>query len=811
MSVTRRPLSDISLTAASDIANELNMSKTELPHYLLSNFVPEKATIAQLKSILAECAVDVNLNSRALKEDYVRLFKEKVAKNAAEISKKLFAVKPSSEGIICVDTASIAVSVGPMGADDENTENIAPSEDGQSTENVPRRQLPKGIVKDRASMLRQPTAANSSKELTPSMAALKRRGVQEDSRVEVLVKQYNPADAKNSSKPGPVANLAAIFEGVAANAAQKRARPATDDAENQKAAGLPSGLFKPTKIYRPSTLKSSFADNGGPLSGEQSKKPDFVVPRASPPFVSSTGLTMPLSLIERNDKRKGTPSPPGRNAKKSPNGGLRSGPRRVLVPASAREVTMLPVSTKPPSATRIKREDVPPADEGQAILEPVDNNAHIPFGEVSAKADFSFTMTTKEEDLDDLAPAAEDDDSQFESLFPTRRASLKVAPLFEDPYKASQATTPIGDLNLATPEVPSVSSERLVAENDTSPDSMHSPLRAYSTRAASRERKDSASKPMGSPLLTRTLKQQLEMNLRKGIASPQGLPRSPAISPKKIKELLKRKSEVKTSPTKRALEAAARGEEKVPFERRAISKPSLSTLQKKESFFGVGLLVPLLITLGVGLILFIFDGKVGEIDAQDDVTVLKLAARAAIEDALDIALRNFLHGVEMFETVLAVTAEKAEAMGIDPSILFFIASVSLFVFCGSSFIYIFRLLFFSSEEPGPVDVNHLANQILDTLHQVSRKSKHGDGFVNMDSLAEELLPIYQLPSSSITALDIVLAYIGNRNAADVSRDRIWRKACKTVRLMAGSALNEQSTDSEALEWGLDPEAELESL
>ncbi|KAI8854669.1 hypothetical protein BC829DRAFT_158885 [Chytridium lagenaria] len=44
-------------------------SQQEPPYYLLPAFVPEKATVNQLKSILAERNVPVNFNSRALKDE----------------------------------------------------------------------------------------------------------------------------------------------------------------------------------------------------------------------------------------------------------------------------------------------------------------------------------------------------------------------------------------------------------------------------------------------------------------------------------------------------------------------------------------------------------------------------------------------------------------------------------------------------------------------------------------------------------------------------------------------------------------------
>ncbi|KAI8854670.1 hypothetical protein BC829DRAFT_379393, partial [Chytridium lagenaria] len=404
-------------------------------------------------------------------------------------------------------------------------------------------------------MLRSQSSALSSKELTPSITALKRRGVVEESHVEAVVKQYNVPESRSMIRPPT--NLASIFEDVSSNAALKRARSANEDLDGgikKAAAGFPSGSQKPSKIYRPNFGRGDVS----PPTQDQ-KRPDFVVPRSSPPLVTSTGLTMPSAFIDRG--------PTSKALKKSP--GMKSGARRVPVKGgliSPPKEDIVKTTQPVPVSFVMQQPARDPSDDifGDAMVPSVDIGS-MSFTKAAENADFSFTIPDSPEELQEIFKAPEplatrvSDSLAFESLNPSRRRSLVPPspfgePLFDDDKSDSIATDEIPNVFFgrtrtaaSTPIVDDVKS-------NSSPESLNSPLKMYSAKTPRVDRKDSP-KPMGSPLLTRTLRQQLEITLLKDMRSPSksglsSLSWLANVTPMKIKELLRRKSSVKTSPTK---------------------------------------------------------------------------------------------------------------------------------------------------------------------------------------------------------------------------------------------------------------------
>ncbi|KAJ3203982.1 Exosome RNA helicase MTR4 [Dinochytrium kinnereticum] len=506
--------------------------------------------------------------------------KQAVAKNADEILSKLVNVKPSGRGIVSVKTTPLHGSNDKETLEDIKENSQTTGLEGLQAPNAKAKVIAAELklqsdhvdamqeniivektVKDRASLLRQNISVTSSKELTPSITALKRRGTVEDSRVEVLVKQYNQDTRSIIKAP---ANLASIFENIATNAALKRTRSAHDDSDsgNHKPASLPSALQKPSKIYRPSISRQS-PENSPPGAYEQ-KRPDFVVPRSSPPLVTSTGLTMPISFVQ---KKKATPSPTGRNKKVSPNSGLKSGPRRIPVKNSnvhPKEEIKKPeaVVSSFTFVEKLQAPDIADVVFGNAVVPP--SVSSLLFSDTAENADFSFTVPDIDEKPNSAAIASKTiinpapEPLAFESLNPSRRRSIvPPSPFAEALFSDDRETKPVVN------EVPNVFIARARSisdeEKSSSPESLNSPLRSYSApKTPKMDRKDSP-KPMGSPLLTRTLRQQLELNLRKEMETPlkqqstRSLSRSPDVSPQKIKELLRRKSSIKTSPTKSQL------------------------------------------------------------------------------------------------------------------------------------------------------------------------------------------------------------------------------------------------------------------
>ncbi|KAI9356536.1 hypothetical protein DFJ73DRAFT_823000 [Zopfochytrium polystomum] len=90
-------------------ATEAANDSTAVPYFLAAAFDPQKATIAELRSILSSCEVQPP-NTRANKEEFVKCFREKVAANAETFIQNLAKVQPSSDGITVVSLEPIGNS-----------------------------------------------------------------------------------------------------------------------------------------------------------------------------------------------------------------------------------------------------------------------------------------------------------------------------------------------------------------------------------------------------------------------------------------------------------------------------------------------------------------------------------------------------------------------------------------------------------------------------------------------------------------------------------------------------------------------------
>ncbi|KAI8617212.1 hypothetical protein BC830DRAFT_1114584 [Chytriomyces sp. MP71] len=95
------------LTASDD-----RTRKVSIPPYLESSFDPTRATVSELKGILSECGV-VFPTSKALKDDFVRLYREKVVPRAREMAESVAKVRPSAVGIELMKTLPLKNSVPP--------------------------------------------------------------------------------------------------------------------------------------------------------------------------------------------------------------------------------------------------------------------------------------------------------------------------------------------------------------------------------------------------------------------------------------------------------------------------------------------------------------------------------------------------------------------------------------------------------------------------------------------------------------------------------------------------------------------------
>ncbi|KAJ3028961.1 UNVERIFIED_CONTAM: hypothetical protein HDU68_000488 [Siphonaria sp. JEL0065] len=92
-------------TSSSSVKHPVT-NTAEFPHYLLPSFDPQRATVPELKSILLNCGIEFPTH-RALKDEYVALFQEKVAPNVKSFLASLKNVKPSNTGIKFVHTSPL--------------------------------------------------------------------------------------------------------------------------------------------------------------------------------------------------------------------------------------------------------------------------------------------------------------------------------------------------------------------------------------------------------------------------------------------------------------------------------------------------------------------------------------------------------------------------------------------------------------------------------------------------------------------------------------------------------------------------------
>ncbi|KAJ3107728.1 hypothetical protein HDU97_003398 [Phlyctochytrium planicorne] len=817
-----------------------------LPYYLSPSFIPEKATVNQLKSILAECNVDMNFNSRPLKDDYVQLFRRSVANNAHLILTRLASVKPSGEGITSVDSSPIKDKMV-VSKDKENMPQASPMTPTESKAAIERASAVSsnptadafGFVKERATMLRQQVNSNvAAKDMTPSIAALKRRGVTEDSHVDSLVKQYNLPESSIPKPPFATASLEHIKKGTIL----KRSRALQEDlesfAQRDVPAGLPSGLQKPSKLYRPMALRN---DDSPPSS-----RPDFVVPRTSPPLVTSTGLMMPISFVDKADKKK-TPSPQAKNLKVAANAGLKSGPRRIRLKGteSSPQKDELLKDQAPPSSFALTKEDFVNHDDiaekifGAPIV-PDETNDIFTFLPTKTSADFSFTVPDAEQnEMDFLShvPEAADKES-FESMNPSRRLSIVPPSPFAETLSGSSfdGTPPL--------EVPrSVLSARVPEEiSESSPESSQdSPLKSYSTKSP---RTIESPRPMGSPLLTKTLRQRLELNLMKELDETlkpgRSLASSRVSTPQKIKDLLRKKGSVKASPTKgkllrESLEVEAEKLSALLTEKKDAA-PAVSEKTSGQLMFSVMICTALFVILSLGLSVSYYyfkeghslqycdtaaggaslDGsafcvpcpshfncvgghiasclKEGEVIASlplfgplgvsGGLTGACALPQELENDELYIFMKNIQKQslavydatADMLFEAFNPTIAFLDSIGVDPNV---VLTMTMFLGATAFLMYTLSHLLKSDKCPEESSLNEqaLAEEILDKIRVLSKSAR----MMRVDQLRDSYLPLHNLPSSSITIVDVVRSLISGKGASEVSRDRVWSNVCMYVR------------------------------